>query len=373
MLELLRDCLSILPSGSVLARRAWVEVKYTPKAGGEAKDISEDISKYFLSLSFTDNLSDTVDDVTLTLEDKAQLWLEEWFPETGAKLDITVFTYNWTNLAEGQRMLPLGTYEIDEIEADGFPSTVQIKAVSVLGNSGLRGVKKNRTWENISVWKCASDICKENSLELFWDCDENPNLDHVEQANQSDLEFLEKICKDNGKNLKVMIDKIVIFDDMKYEEKTPAFFCLKPGAYGVASSTDELTLSGLTDYKLKSKTRDVYWKCHVRYQKTQDKSVIEGEFVAPDRQDGLTLTINEQVADTAEANRLARKKLREKNKEAFTGSMSLVGNFYVMAGMVIEFKGFGKFDGNYIIVKADHQVGAAYTTSVDIRRCLHGY
>ena len=338
MLELLRNCLSVLPSGNALARRAWVEVKYTPKAGGEAKDISEDISKYFLSLSFTDNLSDTVDDVTLTLEDKAQLWLEEWFPETGAKLDITIFTYNWTNLAEGQRMLPLGAYEIDEIEAEGFPSTVQIKAVSVLGNSGLRGVKKNRTWENISVWKCASDI-----------------------------------CKDNGKNLKVMIDKIVIFDDMKYEGKTPMFFCLKPGAYGVASSTDELTLSGLTDYKLKSKTRDVYYKCHVRYQKTQDKSVIEGEFTAPDRQDGLTFTINEQVADTTEANRLAKKKLREKNKEAFTGSMSLVGNFYVMAGLVIELKGFGKFDGNYIIVKAEHQVGAAYTTSMDIRRCLHGY
>lgn len=373
MFDILNGWLSGLAGGTKLSRRAWVVIEYTPKDGSETKDISEDISKYFLSLSFTDNLSDTVDDITLTLEDKAQLWLEEWFPDAGAKLGVTIHTYNWTNLAEGERYLPLGEYEIDEIENEGFPSTVQIKAVSVMGSGSLRGVKKNRTWENISIWKCASDICKENGLEVIWDCDENPNLDHIEQANQSDLEFLEKICKDNGKNLKVTIDRIIIFDDDKYEAKTPVFFCLKPGAYGKPSSDDELLLSGITDYKLKSKTRDVYWKCHVRYQRTQDKTVIEGEFAAPDKTEGLILTVNEQVKDKTEADRLAKKKLREKNKEAYTGSLTLMGNFYLVAGLVIEMKGFGKFDGNYIIVKAEHQVGAAYTTSIDIRRCLSGY
>lgn len=373
MFNILDQWLLGLTGGAKLSRRAWVVIEYTPKGSGEKKDISEDISKYFLSLSFTDNLSDTVDDITLTLEDKAQLWLEEWFPEVGAKLGITIHTYNWTNLADGEQYLPLGEYEIDEIETEGFPSTVQIKAVSALSDSSLRGVKKNRTWENISVWKCASDICKENSIDIVWDCDENPNLDHVEQANQSDLEFLEKICKDNGKNLKVMIDKIVIFDDDKYEAKTPVFFCLKPGAYGVPGSEGELLLSSITDYKLKAKTRDVYWKCHVRYQRTQDKTVIEGEFAAPDKTDGPILTVNDQVKDKTEADRLAKKKLREKNKEAYTGSITLVGNFYVVAGLVTELKGFGKFDGKYIIVKAEHQVGAAYTTSIDIRRCLNGY
>ncbi|WP_455048786.1 phage late control D family protein [Mitsuokella sp.] len=373
MFDILSSWLGGLSGREKLSRRAWVVVKYTPKDGGEAKDISEDLSKYFLSLSFTDNLSDTVDDITITLEDKAQLWLEEWFPEAGAKLDITIHTYNWINLVEGEHTLALGQYEIDEIENEGFPSTVQIKAVSALGNSGLRGVKKNRTWENISVWKCASDICKENNLKLFWDCDENPNLDHVEQASQSDLEFLEKICKDNGKNLKVMIDKIVIFDDDKYEQKDAIFFCLKPGAYGTASSENELLLNGITGYKLKAKTRDVYWKCQVHYQKTKDKTVIDGEFIAPDKTSGLVLTVNKQVDTQADAERLAKKSLREKNKEEFTGSFSLLGNFYIMSGLTIEMKGFGKFDGKYIITKAEHSVGAAYTTSIDVRKCLNGY
>ena len=148
---------------------------------------------------------------------------------------------------------------------------------------------------------------------------------------------------------------------------------MKPGGYGTPGSEGELLLSGITDYKLKAKTRDVYWKCHVRYQRTQDKTVIEGEFVAPDKTDGPTLTVNDQVKDKAEADRLAKKKLREKNKEAYTGSISLVGNFFVVAGLVMELKGFGKFDGKYIIVKAEHQVGAAYTTNIDIRRCLDGY
>ena len=105
----------------------------------------------------------------------------------------------------------------------------------------------------------------------------------------------------------------------------------------------------------------------------RDKTVIEGEFAAPDKTDGPILTVNDQVKDKTEADRLAKKKLREKNKEAYTGSITLVGNFYVVAGLVTELKGFGKFDGKYIIVKAEHQVGAAYTTSIDIRRCLNGY
>lgn len=372
LFNILGDWVGNLPSGSKLSRRAWIVIQYTPKGETESKDISEDISKYFLHLSYADNISNTADDITLTLEDRALLWSEDWFPEEGSMLDITIHRYNWKNLSEGEIELPLGKFEIDEIEVTGFPSTVQIKAVSVLGNSTLRGVRKNRTWEKISVWKCADDICKENGIELFWDCAENPNLDHVEQADESDLAFLQKICKDNGRSLKVTPEKIIIFDDDKYEQNDPVIFCLKPGAQD-KNEKGLAQLDLLTGYTLKAKTRDIYWKCKVKYQRGKDKKVIEGEFAAPDKTEGRILYVGDQVADTAEAERLAKKKLRDANKEEFKGTIATLGDFNLVAGLVIQMAGFGKFDGNYVILKASHEIGESYTTSIEVRKCLNGY
>ena len=324
-------------------------------------------------MSYTDNLSDAADDVTLTLEDRAQLWMEDWFPEgEGNMLDITIHTYNRITLKDGEVIFYAGKFEIDEVEIVGFPSTVQIKGVSVVGASTLRGTRRNQTWEEISVWKCASDICERNNLSLIWDCEENPNLDHVEQADKSDLEFLLEICKNNGMSLKIMAEQLVIFDDAKYEAQAPIITVYKPG---IKAELDENTmpLRWLTGYNMRAKTRDTYWKCHVKYQKGKKKEVIEGEYTAPNKESGRILFVREQVEDTAEAERLAKKKLREANKEEVTGSFSTIGNTNFAAGTTLLLKNFGKFDGKYLVTKVSHSVTTSYTTSVDIRRCLDGY
>jgi hypothetical protein len=58
--------------------------------------------------------------MTLTLEDRAQLWLEDWFPEgEGNLMDITIHTYNRITLDEGEATFHVGQFEIDEIEITG--------------------------------------------------------------------------------------------------------------------------------------------------------------------------------------------------------------------------------------------------------------
>ena len=365
--------LAEIPRGTELSRRAWVEVKYTPAGSTEEKDISEDISKFFLSMTFTDNLSEAADDVTIELEDRAQIWQADWYPEgEGNMLDITIHTYNRITLQDGETVFFAGRFEIDEIEANGFPSTVSIKAVSVISDSTLRGTRKNKTWEKISVWKCAADICEQNGVELLWECEANPNLDHVEQADESDLEFLLRICKDNGMSLKITPEKVIIFDEMKFESQEPVITVYKPG---VTAELNENTmpLRWLLDYRLRAKTRDTYWKCQVKYQKGKKKETIEGEFAAPGKEKGRILFIREQVENKAEAERLAKKKLREANKEEMTGYFSTIGNHNFAAGQVIEMKNFGHFDGKYLVTKVSHEITEEYTTKVDIRRCLDGY
>ena len=61
-----------------LARRIIPHIAYN------GKDISEDLSNYLIGIDYTDELSGAADDLQLTLEDRDNLWLSDWFPETGA-------------------------------------------------------------------------------------------------------------------------------------------------------------------------------------------------------------------------------------------------------------------------------------------------
>lgn len=359
-----------------LGRRAWLQVTYN------SKDISEALAQYLISASYTDNLSGQVDDISLTLEDKAGLWQSDWMPVKGATLDIMLCTYNWQGLYDGEFDTTWGTFEVDEIEMTSAPDVVNIKAVaiSVGDDSTLRSTLRSKTWENISVRKVANDIAWENGMKLFWDCDDNPNIDKLEQNDESDLSVLQKVCDDAGFALKITTDTIIVFDEAKYEQAKPVIEIYHPGTTTVmdvaeadGTPTPERIFHS-TGYSFKTKIRDVYKKCHIKYTNDQDKSVIESTFTDPNKADGATLEIHQQVASQVEADRLAKKKLREKNRDECTGSYSLDGCQFLCAGETIEMIGFGVFSGRYIVTQAKHDIsGSGYVTSIDVRRCLIGY
>ena len=54
------------------ARRTAVKIYF------KGKDISKDLSKYLLSLSFTDKEEDETDDISITLDDRDGKWIKDW-------------------------------------------------------------------------------------------------------------------------------------------------------------------------------------------------------------------------------------------------------------------------------------------------------
>lgn len=346
------------------ARRCLVVVKYN------GKDISTDLQQYLKSVSYTDNMSGEADDLQLTLEDKAGLWQAAWMPEKGATLDVSVKLMNWQSI--GVQQVRFGLFEIDEITSSGMPSEVQIKAVSVPDDNNLRGTERTRSWEKAELKHIANDIATEAKLTLYYDAKNyNPVIDRVEQTEQSDLSFLHKLCADHGLALKICNKQLVVFDEADYEKAEAVALVPKPKATYTANGLKVLTM--LESYSLRSKVRDVYKACHVKYQSGKKKQKFEATFTAKGKQVGKTLQVNEQVASIADAERLAKIRLREKNSEEVTGSFTFLGNPELAAGINILLKGFGAFDGKYIITKAQHEIGNGYTTSIDVRRCLDGY
>ena len=347
------------------ARRILTIIKYNNK------DISADISKYLKSISYTDNLSGEADDLQITLEDKAGLWQSTWMPEKGALLDVMLQQKYWQTLSALPQSLRLGLFEIDEITSSGYPSEVQIKAVSVPDNNTLRGTERSRSWEKAKLQVIANDIASAAGMSLFWDTEENPVLDRAEQTEQSDLSFLYAICKDKGLALKISDKKIIIFDKAKYEAEKAKITIVKPGTVYKKESGMKYLFVG-TGYSLRTKIRDIYAACRVSYQQGSSKSNIEATYTVAGKK-GKTLQVNEQVESVAESLNLAKKRLREKNKDEVTGSLNMLGNFVLLSGVTVNLLGFGAFDGKYLITRASHDIGSGYTTNIDVRRCLNGY
>ncbi len=346
--------------------------KVTPLITYNGKDISEDLAPYLISVSYTDNLSGYADDLEITLEDREGLWASDWFPDRGATLDVTFQTMNWNSLQSGANSLHVGLFAIDSIDGRMPPSEISLKAVSVPDNTELRGVDRTRSWEKAELKTIANDVATGASMELVFDSEENPVIDRVEQTEQSDLSFLLKLCEDHGLALKICNNQVIIFDETEYEKAEPRIHIVKPGTV-YTEEEDAVYIAAITGYSFHAVTRDIYKACHVKYVNSDTGETVEATFTDPGKEEGKTLEVNEQVETLADAEKLAKKKLREKNRDEWTMTVDAMGSLYLVAAMTVVVEGFGKFDGNYIITSARHDIGSGYTTSIELRRCLDGY
>lgn len=259
-------------------------------------------------------------------------------------------------------VLNCGTFEIDSAKLAGPPMKTTLSGTSIPYTSTLRMQKKCRSWENTSLQAIAAQIAAEAGLSLMYECAENPKYSKKEQVQQSDIRFLQTLCHAEGKALKITALSVVIFDKQDYDGKPP----IKTITYG---SSDILSFNLSTNMK-----DTAYTSCHVSYSDSEKKETIEYTFT-PDSSAGTgqVLEINEKVADTAEAMRIAKKRLREKNEGEITASFSVVGDVQLVAGVVVQLRGFQSFDRKYRVKSAKHKLLGGYTTDIELVQILEGY
>lgn len=335
------------------ARRASLKLLYNNK------DISADLAPYLLSFSYTDHASGKPDDLQIRLEDRQGLWTGDWWPEKGATLKASLVTQHWIEQGKTEE-LPLGTFEIDEIEGDSSPSAITIKALSVPESVSLRGEAKTKSWEAVTLSRIAREIAGHAGLSLFYDTDDDQTYDRIEQTEQSDLAFLQKNCEDAGLSLKVSDRQIIIFDEEKYESLEPVMTIVRG---------DSLVLS----HRFTTTTRDVYSACRVSYSDAKRKQTYSYTYTAPNKPaTGKTLVINQRAGSLARAEKLARKKLRQRNKGETKMTFTLLGDIRLLAACTVMVQGYGKLDGKYFIETATHS-GSGYKVNIELRGVLEGY
>ncbi|MHC1747431.1 MAG: phage late control D family protein [Cellulosilyticaceae bacterium] len=335
------------------ARCVKLIVKY------EKKDISKDIAKYMIGCSYTDNASGTADDIDITLEDKEGLWHGAWLPRKGDLIALSFYVENW-NGKKDKQMLPCGKFTIDKFDMNGPPDVVGLKGQSIPTKTDIKNTKKTKSWKRINLSKIAMDIAASAGLTCLFESKEDTYYESVNQIKQSDISFLQNLCKKSGISLKVTNNKLVLFSQVLYEAKKP-FLKLVRGK------------SNIISYSFSGDTTDTaYAKCTVKYMNPKNKKVLNYTYKI-EGATGKTLKINEQVKTLEEAKKLAKNRLREKNKEENTATFTLLGDIKFVAGVTVAIEGWNAFDGKYIIQKATHNIIGGYTTDIELTKCLEGY
>lgn len=280
------------------------------------------------------------------------------------KISASIVRQNWDGDGK-DTLLECGAFELDSIVENGPPSTVTIKANSLPFSSQIRQTKISKAWESYHLSGIAKEMAKQNGMTCLYSAASDPYYARVEQYKVSDIDFLSKLCHDAGISLKATNNIVVLFDQAEYEKKSAVRTITKgDGTY--------------TKYKLNTGTADTqYASCRVSYVNGKGQCISAIATVADykaDAKNNQQLEISAKVESVAEAKALAAKCLRLHNKYENTVTFTLPGNPSLVAGVTVMLKGWGLWNGKYIIKQAKHTVnGNGYTTQITLRKVLEGY
>ncbi len=347
----------------ILARRTEVEILF------DGADITKEIMPYLLSMTYTDNEEGEADDLKIELQDRESLWMESWLNEaiaaaSAAKLKIqaAILPKYW-RVGEEDKLLPCGTFELDDVSAQGPPATVSISGTALPFSSQIRQTLKSKAWESYKLSGIAKEIASANGMTCMYEAEFDPFYKRKEQRKKSDIKFLEKLCQDAGISLKATDSMIVLFDQAAYEKKPPVM-TIRRG-------------TGYIDYSLSTGAADTqYASCRVSYVDSEGKcfeGTAKTEDYNEDDSNNQQLEITAKVYSADEAKTLAEKHLRLHNKFSKTASFTLPGDASLVSGITLTLEGFGAWDGKYIISRAAHTVSGSYTTKIELRKVLEGY
>ena len=361
------------------ARRTSVKIIF------DGADITEDITPYFLSLSYKDSEEDNSDTLQIDLQDRDSIWLQSWLEKAinataAAKLKIsaTITPENW---GSGGGSLPTGSFELDSVEAAGPPATINISGVSLGYSSPIRQTKKSKAWENYKLSAIAGEIAGNGGLSCVYESANDPFYEREEQTKESDMHFLSGLCHDAGISLKCSDGQLVLFDQATYEAKPPVLTIRRnngrilpaaPKAYGAYGKDPNCT--EYISHRLSTGAAETqYGSCRVSYTNPATGQLIEGKAAAEgeDSKSGQCLEITAKVKDAGEAQALAEKHLRLHNKFNRTVTFTLPGNTALVAGVTVKVEDFGGWSGKYIVKQAEHAVSdSGYVTTVTLRKVL---
>lgn len=370
------------------------------------RDYYSELAPYLLNLQYSDNCDgQKADDLQLQLADRDRRFINDWMPDKGTFVDISIIAERWFAPNAATLSLDCGRFWIDTIDFEMPQHTVSVKASSLPTDVHLKAAQETRGWENSTLKDIAQQVAGENQMTLDWQANVNPRYERVEQTEESALQFLMHRARDAKLSIKVHRSALVFFDEEQYEAAAPSFSVVYGNEAAVGSRVYRMSGGHFTTKVIDSKkSAKVSYTNSKTGRTSKERFSAEGDEDVEDQdvddnvsenpgadlpepdlppigeEDGVG-TLEEPLPDKwnaeggdAGAQRKAKSVVREANKHKFTGTIQLsLGNPLIAAGQTFTLVGVGQYDGKWFVESAKHSVGPAYETELTVRRCLTGY
>jgi len=316
------------------------------------KNITADISKHMLSLTYNDKTEGESDEIEIEVEDVDLKWQNSWYPEKGAKLTVTI------------ESLKCGVFEIDEIQLSGPPDVVTIRGMATGIVNSLR-TKKSDAHESKTLKQIAEKVASKNNLTIQGVIPDI-TFGRITQNKETDLAFLKRISREYGVLFAVR-ENIITFTSIYDIEKRGNSFAVDKSeisTYSLKDKADGMIKNASVKSKSAKKNEPVVADLDFfKYMRDQ------GYFATPpvSKDFGVTHTKAENKQQ-AEAKAKAIMHLSASNQ--MEGDIEMKGTTLAIAGNNFQLTGLGKLSGKYHIKSSSHKIdkSSGYTVSLEIKR-----
>lgn len=310
------------------------------------KNITKDVSDYVISIDYADYEHGQSDEISITFEDSEGLWNGAWLPSKGDALRLFIGYV-------GEKLLNCGIFEIDEIEYETPPDTLTVKALAT-------GIKKSFRqensvgYENKSLKQIANEVAKRHDLSLVGEI-EDIKVERITQNHERDLTFLKRLAEQYGYIFKISENNLVFY-------KTEILIS--------AESAKIIYKSDVTSARFTEKTSHLYKSVSVAYRNPKTGKDVTATARNENCIKGDTLKLSVRAENKQQALVMAKSAL-QKGNYTIEGSLSMMGNPLLVAGLNVETKDFGYFSGKYHITEAHHIIDKimGYSTNVEVKSC----
>ncbi len=311
------------------------------------KNITKDVSKYVTNIDYTDFEHGQSDEISITFEDSESLWQGAWIQSKGDSLRLFIGYV-------GEKLLNCGIFEIDEIQFETPPDTLTVKALATGITKALRQ-KNSVAYENKTLKQIANSIAKKHGYKLVGNIDD-VKVERITQNQQKDLTFLKKLAEQYGYIFKIAENNLVFYKTEKLINAKTARILYK---------------SDLSRISLTQKTSGTYKAVTVTYHNPKTGKKVSATAKNTKVTKGDTLKLNVRCESKQQALLKAKAALSKGGNNKIEGSIDLIGNPNLVAGLNIELKNIGNFSGKYHITEAHHTIdkSSGYATSLEVRAC----
>lgn len=214
-------------------------------------NVTEQIKERLIRLSITDEIGFVSDATTIVIDNHDD---QVEVPARGAELDIYI-GYNIDALVK------MGKFMVDEIELSGPPTQISITARSsdTFEKSNLGSIvsPKSRSWHDISFSAMVAIIAKENKLSpLVSPRLEGIIVDHIDQTEESDLAFLNRVVQTVDSYVKPADGKLIV---------APIGTAISPQKEERLMPTTELDATNIHSWRIRIAERNKINSVEVKY------------------------------------------------------------------------------------------------------------